>query len=316
MGQYLRRRRAAGLGRAGLRSRPICSRRSITRRSGWSRPAEGFFTSLGFAGAAGDLLDPLADHPAARPRGDLPRLGLGHRQSSDDLRIKMCTKVNADDFVTVHHELGHNFYQRAYKQPALSSTRTAPMTASTRRSATSIALSVTPEYLVQIGLLDRSQGADAGARIPALLLRQAMDKVAFLPFGLLIDKWRWGVFSGHDHARRISGGAGSDCGCNIRASSRRVARGGARFRCRAPNIHIPAQHALHALFPRADPAVPVLQGGVRHAGWNGPAPPLLLLRQQGGRPAPERNAGDGRIAAVAGGARRRSPAAARCRPSR
>ena len=59
-----------------------------------------------------------------------------------------------------------------------------------------IALSVTPEYLVQIGLLDRDRGADGGARTSALLLRQAMDKVAFLPFGLLVDKWRWGVFDG------------------------------------------------------------------------------------------------------------------------
>ena len=29
-----------------------------------------------------------------------------------------------------------------------------------------------------------------------LLLRMALDKVAFLPFGLLIDQWRWKVFSG------------------------------------------------------------------------------------------------------------------------
>ena len=58
-----------------------------------------------------------------------------------------------------------------------------------------MALSITPEYLVQIGLLDRSAvpGAD---RDIGLLLRQAMDKVAFLPFSLMIDRYRWGIFSG------------------------------------------------------------------------------------------------------------------------
>jgi peptidyl-dipeptidase A len=112
----------------------------------------------------------------------------------DDLRIKMCTKVNGDDFTTIHHELGHNYYQRAYnKQP--SSTSTAPTTASTRRSAIPSRLSITPEYLVQIGLLDTRPGAQRrqGHRPAAA---QAMDKVAFLPFGLLIDRWRWQVFSG------------------------------------------------------------------------------------------------------------------------
>ena len=58
-----------------------------------------------------------------------------------------------------------------------------------------LSLSITPEYLVQIGLLERDQvpGADKDT---GLLLRQAMDKVAFLPFGLLVDRWRWGVFDG------------------------------------------------------------------------------------------------------------------------
>ena len=112
----------------------------------------------------------------------------------DDLRIKMCTKVNSDDFVTIHHELGHNFYQRAYnKQPYLY--LNGANDGFHEAIGDFIALSVTPDYLVRIGLLDPAKVPSADKDI-GLLLRQAMDKVAFLPFGLLMDKWRWGVFSG------------------------------------------------------------------------------------------------------------------------
>ena len=106
----------------------------------------------------------------------------------------MCLHVNGDDFVTVHHELGHNYYQRAYnKQPALY--LDGANDGFHEAIGDTIALSITPEYLVQIGLLDRAQVPSADKDI-GLLLRQAMDKVAFLPFGLLIDRWRWQVFSG------------------------------------------------------------------------------------------------------------------------
>jgi len=112
----------------------------------------------------------------------------------DDLRIKMCIKVNADDFVTIHHELGHNYYQRAYnRQPFLY--QTGAHDGFHEAIGDFIALSITPEYLVQIGLLNASQTPTADKDI-GLLLRRAMDKVAFLPFGLLMDKWRWGVFDG------------------------------------------------------------------------------------------------------------------------
>ncbi|PXA96591.1 peptidyl-dipeptidase [Nostoc sp. 3335mG] len=112
----------------------------------------------------------------------------------DDLRIKMCIKVNADDFVTIHHELGHNYYQRAYKdQPMLY--RNGANDGFHEAIGDFVALSITPDYLVQIGLLDQSKVPSAD-KDTGLLLRQAMDKVAFLPFGLLMDKWRWGVFSG------------------------------------------------------------------------------------------------------------------------
>jgi peptidyl-dipeptidase A len=112
----------------------------------------------------------------------------------DDLRIKMCIKVNADDFVTIHHELGHNYYQRAYNQQDFLHMNGAN-DGFHEAIGDFVALSITPEYLVQIGLLDRAQVPSADKDI-GLLLRQAMDKVAFLPFGLLVDKYRWGVFDG------------------------------------------------------------------------------------------------------------------------
>lgn len=114
--------------------------------------------------------------------------------NKDDIRIKMCIKVNADDFVTIHHELGHNYYQRAYnKQPYFY--LNGANDGFHEAIGDFIALSITPQYLVDIGLLDKNDvpGADKDT---GLLLRQAMDKVAFLPFGLLVDKWRWGVFDG------------------------------------------------------------------------------------------------------------------------
>jgi len=101
---------------------------------------------------------------------------------------------NGEDFVTVHHELGHNFYQRAYKdQPVFY--KDGANDGFHEAIGDMIALSITPEYLVKIGLLDEKDvpGADADL---ALLMRQAMDKVAFLPFGLMVDQWRWKVFSG------------------------------------------------------------------------------------------------------------------------
>ena len=114
--------------------------------------------------------------------------------NKDDIRIKMCTKVNTDDFITVHHELGHNYYQRAYKNQStlyLSGANDGFHEA----IGDFVALSITPQYLVDINLLDAKKVPSADKDI-GLLLRQAMDKVAFLPFGLLIDKWRWGVFNG------------------------------------------------------------------------------------------------------------------------
>jgi peptidyl-dipeptidase A len=110
----------------------------------------------------------------------------------EDLRIKMCIDATAEDFSTIHHELGHNYYQRAYKDlPVIY--RDSANDGFHEAIGDTIALSVTPEYLVKIGLIDKTPDA---SRDLGLLMSRALEKVAFLPFGLLIDQWRWQVFSG------------------------------------------------------------------------------------------------------------------------
>jgi peptidyl-dipeptidase A len=112
--------------------------------------------------------------------------------SKDDLRIKMCIQITEEDFRTIHHELGHNFYQRAYNtQPPLF--QNSANDGFHEAVGDTIALSVTPDYLKQIGLIDTVPPASGDIDY---LLQKALDKVAFLPFGLLVDKWRWEVFSG------------------------------------------------------------------------------------------------------------------------
>jgi peptidyl-dipeptidase A len=111
---------------------------------------------------------------------------------ADDLRIKMCVDPTEEDFSTIHHELGHNYYQRAYKDlPVLF--RDSANQAFHEAIGDTIALSVTPEYLVKIGLLDKAPDA---SRDLGLLMSRALEKIAFLPFGLVIDQWRWDVFNG------------------------------------------------------------------------------------------------------------------------
>jgi peptidyl-dipeptidase A len=155
------------------------------------RYGERFFTSLGMAPLPATFWErSLFVKP--RDRDVVCHASAWDVDNEEDLRIKMCIDVGAEDFVVVHHELGHNFYQRAYRtQPFLF--RSGANDGFHEAIGDAIALSVTPEYLVKVGLLDRAPGASGDL---GLLLKRALDKVAFLPFGLLIDEWRWKVFSG------------------------------------------------------------------------------------------------------------------------
>jgi peptidyl-dipeptidase A len=156
-----------------------------------TRSAERFFTSLGFAPMPRTFWErSMLTQP--RDRDVVCHASAWNVDEQEDLRIKMCIEPTADDFVTVHHEMGHNIYQRAYRRQPLHF-RNGAHDGFHEAIGDAIALSITPDYLKQVGLLAEVPGPAADT---ALLLRQALDRVAFLPFGLMVDKWRWGVFSG------------------------------------------------------------------------------------------------------------------------
>lgn len=177
-------------------STPAYDLTEILRRRGTEpvdmvRFAERFFVSMG--------LDPLPPSfwersMFVRPPG---REVVCHASAWDldyvaDLRIKMCIEITAEDFRTLHHELGHNYYQRAYAgQPFLF--RDSAHDGFHEAIGDTIGLSVTPEYLVRVGLLAEAPPVENDL---GLLLGTALEKIAFLPFGLVVDRWRWRVFSG------------------------------------------------------------------------------------------------------------------------
>jgi peptidyl-dipeptidase A len=152
---------------------------------------ERFFTSLGF--------DPLPQtfwerslFIKPRDRDVVCHASAWDVDNFEDVRLKMCIQVRDEDFRTIHHELGHNFYQLAYRnQPFLF--KNGANDGFHEAVGDTMALSITPEYLHKIGLLEQVPPVNGDL---ALLMHKALEKVAFLPFGLVIDKWRWQVFSG------------------------------------------------------------------------------------------------------------------------
>ena len=155
------------------------------------KAGERFYTSLGFAPLPQTFWE-RSMFVKPRDREVVCHASAWDLDFADDLRIKMCIMPTDEDFRTIHHELGHNFYQRAYKDlPVIF--RDSANDGFHEAIGDTIALSVTPEYLVKIGLIDKAPDA---SRDIGLLLGRALEKVAFLPFGLLIDQWRWKVFSG------------------------------------------------------------------------------------------------------------------------
>ncbi len=158
---------------------------------GMVRYAERFFVSLGFPPLPASFWErsmftkpPERDVVCHASAWDL--------DFAEDLRIKMCIEATEEDFQTIHHELGHNYYQWAYAhQPYLF--RDGAHDGFHEAVGDTIGLSVTPEYLRKVGLAEEGPGTEEDVRI---LLASALAKVAFLPFGLLVDRWRWKVFSG------------------------------------------------------------------------------------------------------------------------
>jgi peptidyl-dipeptidase A len=167
-----------------LRARGVDARAMV-------RTGEGFFTSLGFSRLPQTFWErSLFTKPA--DRDVMCHASAWTIDNFDDVRLKMCIEVTEDDFNTVHHELGHTFYALAYRQQPFLFKESAN-DAFHEAIGDTVALSITPSYLKAIDLIDAvpPAGGDVG-----LLLRRALDSIAFLPFGVLIDQWRWRVFSG------------------------------------------------------------------------------------------------------------------------
>ena len=158
---------------------------------GMVRYGEHFFTSLGFAPLPQTFWE-RSMFTKPRDRDVVCHASAWHVDLDQDLRLKMCIDITSEYFSTIHHELGHSFYQRAYRlQPYLF--RDGANDGFHEAIGDTIALSITPRYLVKLGLLDK---APDPSKDLGLLMQKALEKIAFLPFGLLIDQWRWKVFSG------------------------------------------------------------------------------------------------------------------------
>ena len=153
--------------------------------------AETFFTSLGFEALPETFWQrSLFTKPA--DRDVVCHASAWDLDAKDDIRIKMCIQKTGEEFSVIHHELGHNFYQRAYQNQPVYYQNSAN-DGFHEAIGDTIALSVTPKYLKEIGLIDSipDESKDIG-----LLMKMALEKIAFIPFGLMVDQWRWKVYSG------------------------------------------------------------------------------------------------------------------------
>ena len=229
------------------------------------RIGEDFFSSLGFQPLPKSFYE-RSQFLKPRDREVVCHASAWDLDNVDDLRIKMCIKINANDFITVHHELGHNYYQRAYnKQPLLY--LNGANDGFHEAIGDAVALSITPDYLVKINLLDAAKvpGADKDT---GLLLRQAMDKVAFLPFGLLVDKWRWGVFNGSIPTNAYNKGW-TDLRLKYQGITPPVARTEANFDAGA-KYHIPGNTPYTRYFLARILQFQFYRAACDIAGWKGP----------------------------------------------
>jgi len=157
--------------------------------------AEDFFLSLGFK--------PLPDTFWERSLFIKPqdRNVVCHASAWDidsqnkDLRIKMCIQKNEEDFITIHHELGHIFYYQAYAGlPEVF--QSGANDGFHEAVGDLLSLSITPNYLEQIDFITAEQSNDAKTNAIALLMKQALDGVVAVPWTLMLDKWRMAVFNG------------------------------------------------------------------------------------------------------------------------
>ena len=268
------------------------------------RYGEGFFTSLGFAPLPKTFWErSLFVKP--RDRDVVCHASAWYIDNADDLRIKMCIDPTDEDFTTVHHELGHDFYGREYKtQPMIF--RDSANDGFHEAIGDTIALSVTPEYLVKIGLLDKAP--DASGDIPLLLRRGAREagvpavrpgRGSVAMAGVQRPGEARPVQRGMVEAARAVSGRGAA-----------VARAASSSSIRAPSITCRRTRRTRRYFLAAVLQFQFHRELAQDGGLHDAAPPLLDLRQHGRRRAAEKDAGDGRVPPVARCARSAHRAAA------
>ncbi len=154
--------------------------------------AEDFYVSLGLP----KLPDSFWSHSMLvkpRDRDVVCHASAWDMNFKGDVRIKMCIKPNEEDFTTVYHELGHLYYDLAYN-PLPPLFQSGAHDGFHEAIGDTIVLAMTPQYLGSIGLMDKP--VQSNEALINAQMRMALTKVAFLPFGLMIDRWRWGVFDG------------------------------------------------------------------------------------------------------------------------
>ncbi|MEH6683790.1 MAG: M2 family metallopeptidase [Qipengyuania sp.] len=229
------------------------------------RTGEQFFSSLGFEPLPGTFWE-RSQFVKPQDRDVVCHASAWDVDNVDDLRIKMCIKKNADDFVTIHHELGHNYYQRAYNQQDYLHLNGAN-DGFHEAIGDMIALSITPEYLVQIDMLDEADVPSADKDI-GLLLRQAMDKVAFLPFGLMVDRYRWQLFDGSIPADQLNTGWNA-LRLEYQGITPPVARDESEFDAGA-KYHIPGNVPYTRYFLARILQFQFYKAACDQAGWDGP----------------------------------------------
>lgn len=228
------------------------------------RMGEDFFSSLGF--------DPLPDSfwdqsMITRPadRDVVCHASAWHMDFADDIRIKMCVTATFEDLVTIHHELGHVYYQRAYSHlPTLY--QSGAHSGFHEAVGDAIALSMTPEYLESIGLVNRTQPTDE--RVMNSQMRLALEKVAFLPFALMVDQWRWDLFSGAVGPDRYNE-AWWDMRRELQGIAPPVARDEGDFDAGA-KYHVPANTSFIRYFLSTILQFQFHEALCDAAGWDGP----------------------------------------------
>jgi len=154
--------------------------------------AESFYTSLGFPQLPKTFWQ-RSMFARPRDREVVCHASAWDMGSTGDVRIKACLEPTEEDLYTVYHELGHVYYSLSYaNQPYLF--RDGANDGFHEAIGDTVNLSVTPAYLAKIGLI-RALAPSHEALINQQM-KMALEKIAFLPFGRLIDQWRWRVFSG------------------------------------------------------------------------------------------------------------------------